>query len=183
MLQLKFYGIGGQGVVTGAKVLSKAVSLYEDEYAVTVPSYGHERRGAPVYTSVIVDKEPVLLNSFVYEPDVVIVFDTTLPQKNVNVAEGIHEGTVLVLNTDDEKVAAEFKAMGFQKVLFADGSGIAQKYIGRNIPNSSMLGAIAKAGVCSIDSIAKAVKDTFGKKAGDKNADSARETYETTREM
>ena len=60
MLQLKFFGIGGQGVVTGAKILSKAVSLYEDEYAVTIPSYGHERRGAPVNTSMIVDKEPVL---------------------------------------------------------------------------------------------------------------------------
>ena len=45
MIQLKFYG--GQGVVTAAKkLLSKAVSLYEDEYAITVPSYGHERRGA-----------------------------------------------------------------------------------------------------------------------------------------
>ena len=30
MIQLKFYGIGGQGVVTAAKLLSKAVSLYED---------------------------------------------------------------------------------------------------------------------------------------------------------
>ena len=90
MIQLKFYGIGGQGVVTAAKLLSKAVSLYEDEYAITVPSYGHERRGAPVNTSIIVDREPVLLNSFVYEPDIVVVFDPELIHKKVNVAEGIH---------------------------------------------------------------------------------------------
>ena len=50
MIRLKFYGLGGQGVVTAAKVLSEAVSIYEGKYAVTIPAYGHERRGAPVYT-------------------------------------------------------------------------------------------------------------------------------------
>lgn len=183
MLQLKFFGIGGQGVVTGAKVLSKAVSLYEDEYAVTIPSYGHERRGAPVNTSMIVDKEPVLLNSFVYEPDVVIVFDPTLPQKNVNVANGIHEDSILILNSEDPEVVKQYKDMGFKKVYYVDATAIAYKYIGRAIPNSSMLGAIAKAGICSIESVQKAIAETFGKKAGDKNAESARETYEKTAEM
>ena len=182
MLQLKFFGVGGQGVVTAAKVLSKAVSLYEDEYAVTIPSYGHERRGAPVNTSVIVDKEPVLLNSFVYEPDIVIVFDPTLPSKNVNVAEGIHEDSVLVLNTSDEKVVAEFAKMGFKKIFYADGTQIAFDHIGRAIPNSSMLGAVAKAGVCSIESVEKAVAETFKETEGGGNASSARETYERTQE-
>ena len=113
MIQLKFYGIGGQGVVTAAKLLSKAVSLYEDEYAITVPSYGHERRGAPVNTSIIVDREPVLLNSFVYEPDIVVVFDPELIHKKVNVAEGIHPDSVLVLNSEREDVLKAYGEMGF----------------------------------------------------------------------
>ena len=62
MKRIKFYGIGGQGAVTAAKVLSQAVSIYQDEYAITVPAYGHERRGAPVFAHIIVDTEPVLLN-------------------------------------------------------------------------------------------------------------------------
>lgn len=45
MRRIKFYGIGGQGAVTAAKVLSQAVSIYQDEYAITVPAYGRERRG------------------------------------------------------------------------------------------------------------------------------------------
>ncbi len=57
MIKLKFYGLGGQGVVTAAKMFSEAVSLYEDKYAITVPAYGHERRGAPVNTSIIMDEE------------------------------------------------------------------------------------------------------------------------------
>ena len=50
MIKLKFFGLGGQGIVTAAKTLSEAVSIYEEEYAITVPAYGHERRGAPVNT-------------------------------------------------------------------------------------------------------------------------------------
>ena len=73
--------------------------------------------------------------------------------------------------------------MGFKKVYYVDATAIAYKYIGRAIPNSSMLGAIAKAGICSIESVEKAIAETFGKKAGDKNAESARETYEKTAEM
>lgn len=61
MKRLKFYGLGGQGVVTAGKVLSSAVSLHEDKYAITVPAYGHERRGAPVFTDVIVIGNPPLL--------------------------------------------------------------------------------------------------------------------------
>ena len=61
MLRIKFYGIGGQGAVTAAKILSQAVSIYQDEYAITVPAYGHERRGAPVSAHIILDNKPVEL--------------------------------------------------------------------------------------------------------------------------
>lgn len=81
MIRLKFYGLGGQGVVTAAKVLSAAVSIHEGKYAVTIPAYGHERRGAPVYTDVVVDNEPILLNCFVYEPDIVLVMDPSVREK------------------------------------------------------------------------------------------------------
>lgn len=183
MVQLKFWGVGGQGVVTAAKMLSKAVSLYEDEYAITIPSYGHERRGAPVNTSIIVDKEPVLLNSFVYEPDIVMVFDPSIIDKNVNVAQGIKPDSVLILNSENQEVVERYKNLGFKKVYYVDGTQIAVDHIHRAIPNSSMLGAAAAAGIARIESVENAVIDTFGKKGGEQNAAAARETYEKTREM
>lgn len=183
MIQLKFYGIGGQGVVTAAKLLSKAVSLYEDEYAVTVPSYGHERRGAPVNTSIIVDRQPVLLNSFVYEPDIVVVFDPELIHKDVDVALGIHKNSILVLNSEREDMLEAYGRLGFQNIYYADGTAVAQRCIGRAIPNCSMLGAAAAAGVAGIDSVKRAIMETFKGEAGEKNAEAARETFERTRKM
>lgn len=104
MIKLKFYGLGGQGVVTAATIFSEAVSLYEDKYAITVPAYGHERRGAPVSTSLVMDEKPVLVNSFVYEPDIVLVLDPTVNEKGVDVSGGIHDESILVLNSEDEEV-------------------------------------------------------------------------------
>ncbi len=89
MKQLKFYGLGGQGVVTAAKILSVAVSIHEGRYAITVPAYGHERRGAPVYTDVMVDQKPIQVNCFVYEPDIVVVLDEFIVEKHgIDVGRG-----------------------------------------------------------------------------------------------
>lgn len=178
MIKLKFYGLGGQGVVTAGKVFSEAVSLYEDKYAITIPAYGHERRGAPVNTSIIMDDKPILVNSFVYNPDVVLVMDYTVVDKGVDISEGINEDSILVLNTEDEKVLAKFKKFGFKGIYYVDGTKIAFKSIGRRIPNSSMLGALAGTGLLKIDSVEKAIKSMFGEKAGDSNAKAARIAYE-----
>ncbi len=182
MKKLKFYGLGGQGVVTAGKTLSVAVSIHEGKYAITVPSYGHERRGAPVFTDVIVDAKPVLLNCFVYDPDIVVVLDESIIEKNVNIAQGKHTETVLVLNTGSEKSARYFQQRyGFKTVYYVDATQIALTNIGRGIPNGSMLGALAKTGLVSIESVEAALKETFGAKAGEKNAKAARDSYEQTK--
>lgn len=178
MLQLKFFGLGGQGVVTAAKMLSHAVSLCENKFAITVPSYGHERRGAPVYTSIIIDAKPVLLNCFVYEPDIVLAMDDALMDKGIDVSQGKKATSILILNSGDSEKIAAYKKLNFAKMYCVDGTQIALKHIGRNIPNGSMLGALACTGIVKIDSIESAIMDHFGPKAGKTNGAAAREAYE-----
>lgn len=182
MIKLKFYGLGGQGVVTAAKIFSEAYSLYEGNFAITIPAYGHERRGAPVNTSIIADNKPVMQNCFVYEPDVVVVMDASVVDKGVDISAGIHSNSILVLNTHNNFEVERYSKFGFAKVYHADGTGIALANIGVGIPNGSMLGVLAKTGIVSIDAIEHAIMDTFGKKAGEKNAKAAREAYEKTRD-
>lgn len=182
MQRIKFYGIGGQGAVTAAKVLSQAVSIYQDEYAITVPAYGHERRGAPVYAHIIVDDKPVALNCYVYEPDVVVVFDDSILDKGIHVGEGCHKDSILVLNTTDAAVVEKYRAeFDFKAIYWSDGTGAALRNFGLAIPNSAMLGVLAKAGVVRIDAVEKAILDSFGK-VGEKNVRAAREAYENTKQ-
>lgn len=184
MQRLKFYGLGGQGVVTAAKVLSTAVSIHEDQHAVTIPAYGHERRGAPVYTDVMVDQAPIQLNCYVYEPDIVLVLDQVMIEKHVDVGAGKHDGTVLVLNTADPAVAQLYaERFGFREVWYVDGTQVAFDTIGRGIPNGSMLGALAHTGVVRIESLEAALIEFFGKKAGEMNANAARKAYEQTKRL
>lgn len=182
MEKIKFYGIGGQGAVTAAKILSIAVSLHQSEYAITVPAYGHERRGAPVYAHIIVDKEPVLLNCYVYEPDIIVVFDEHLIDMGVNVGEGCTENTVMVINSSNpEQIEKYRKVYGFKKIYACDATEAAIRNIGLNIPNSAMLGAMCHTGVVNIDAVEKAVVESFGKK-GEPNGKAARYAYEHTKE-
>lgn len=180
MNKIKFYGIGGQGAVTAAKILSVAVSLHQNEYAITVPAYGHERRGAPVYAHIIVDEKPVLLNCYVYEPDIVVVFDAHLMDMGVNVGEGCTEETILVINSADKELIERYReTYGFRTILACDATDAGMKNIGLNIPNSAMLGALAKSGVVQIDAVVSAVEESFGK-VGEKNGNAARYAYEHT---
>lgn len=177
MQKIKFYGIGGQGAVTAAKILSIAVSLHQNEYAITVPAYGHERRGAPVYAHIIVDDKPVLLNCYVYEPDIVVVFDEHLIDMGVNVGEGCTEDTVLVINSSNPEMIERYRTQyGFRTIYACDATEAAIKNIGLNIPNSAMLGALARSGAVKIDAVVSAVTESFGK-VGEKNGNAARYAY------
>ena len=181
MVQLKFFGLGGQGIVTAAKVLSEAVSLIEGKYAITVPAYGHERRGAPVNTSIVVDDTPILQNCFVYEPDIVLVMDSSVLDKGVDVASGIHSESVLVLNACGEETVNRYRNMGFKHIFYADGTAMALAETGMSIPNAAMLGVLAKTGMVKIESVEQAIEDTFGIKAGAVNAKAARRSYDETK--
>lgn len=182
MEKIKFYGIGGQGAVTAAKILSVAVSLHQGEYAITVPAYGHERRGAPVYAHIIVDKVPVLLNCYVYEPDIVVVFDEHMIDMGVNVGEGCTEDTILVINSSSQEQIEKYRqAYGFRRIYACDATEAAVKNIGLNIPNSAMLGALCHTGIVNIDAIEQAVVESFGKK-GEPNGKAAKYAYEHTKE-
>ena len=180
MQKIKFYGIGGQGAVTAAKVLSIAVSVHQDEYAITVPAYGHERRGAPVYAHIIVDDKPVLLNCYVYEPDIIVVFDDKLIDMGVDLGEGCTEETVVVLNTSSAEMVERYReAYGFKTIYACDATEAAVRNIGLSIPNSAMLGALAATGVVVIEAVEADVAEIFGK-VGEKNANAAQYAYEHT---
>ncbi|MGI9952151.1 2-oxoacid:acceptor oxidoreductase family protein [Moorellaceae bacterium AZ2] len=182
MIQLKLYGLGGQGVVTAGKILATAVAIHEGKYAQAVPAYGHERRGAPVYGDVILGEEPILVKSFVYKPDYVLVFDLAVLDKGVDVTEGAHANTCFVVNSSQPPTGLPF-AQGFGPVYYVDATKIALEVLGIEIPNSAMVGAFAATGVVSLDAVCAALEDTFRGKAGEKNVEAARRCYAAVKRL
>ena len=164
MKQIKIYGLGGQGVVTAAKLLCEAVAIHEDAHAQAIPAYGHERRGAPVFADAIISRDPIKMKGFVYAPDYVVLFDDSVIDKGIDVKAGTSENTVFIVNT--EKLKEKYPFNG-HKVYLVDAQSVALDAIGRDIPNTAMLGALAGAGIVGLDAVTKAIRGKFGAAAAD----------------
>jgi len=60
--EIRFYSRGGQGGVTGAKLLAYAGSLEGFEVQ-AIPKYGAERKGAPIFVDVRLSDKPIKTHS------------------------------------------------------------------------------------------------------------------------
>ena len=177
LTEVKFFGRGGQGVVTAAEILAKAV-VSEGKWAQAFPLFGPERRGAPVLAFTRISDKPITIRSVIYEPDIIVVLDPTLP-KVVDVKAGLKHRGIAVFNS--KKTLEEIKKeMGFKaKVATVDASRIAIDILGRPIVNTAILGALAKATrLVEVQSIIKVITEIFHGELGIKNAKAVSGAYE-----
>src|SRR6187401_160301 len=97
LFQIRIHGRGGQGVVSGAEMLSVAAFI-EGRHAQAFPSFGSERTGAPVMAFCRIDSKPIRLREPVLEPDALIVQDCTLLHQ-VDLFNGLKPGGFVLLNS------------------------------------------------------------------------------------
>ena len=164
LIEIRWHGRGGQGVVTAGKLLAE-MALASGDHFQAFPDYGPERMGAPIRAFTRLSSQPITIHSQIEEPDVVLVLDPTL-LGTVAVAEGLKEDGSLLVNTSMSPAEVR-KATGFKtgKAFTVDASHIAIEEMGREITNTPMLGAFARAtGLFDIDDLAEQLKAWFGKK-------------------
>jgi pyruvate ferredoxin oxidoreductase gamma subunit len=161
MIEVRIHGRGGQGAVTSAELLAQT-AIEEGKYAQAFPSFGPERRGAPVTAFLRVDEQPIRLREKVYSPDVVVVLDPTV-MNITKVDDGLKDNGILVLNTN-RNVEDLKKEYGFKnRVAAVDASHIALEVLGLPITNTVMLGALVKAtGIVKPESIQGPLAHRFG---------------------
>lgn len=180
MFQVRIHGRGGQGVVTGAEMLSIAAFL-EGCNAQAFPSFGSERTGAPVVAFCRIDDKEIRLREPIIEPDALIIQDPTLLFQ-VDVFAGLKREGYIIINTNktfDELGLGEFaKKFRPERLLTVSATDLALKHVGRPVPNVPLLGAFAAAsGLISIDSVAAAIRDKFSGKVAEGNIAAATEAY------
>ena len=159
--------------------LTAIAAIEQGKYAQAFPSFGPERRGAPVMAFVRVSDKPIRTREKIYEPDIVVVLDPTLLEI-VNVAAGLKDDGVLVLNTT--KSAEEIRAAsGIKgKLALVDATRIAIESMGLPITNTPLLGAMLKAtNLLPIAAVEGPLQERFGRIAG-KNINAFKRAYEET---
>lgn len=158
MIEIRIHGRGGQGNVVAAYLLATA-AIDEGHHAQAFPSFGAERRGAPVAAFVRMDREPILRRCEVREPHFVIVQDPTL-LKSPGVTAGLREGgRVLVNSTRSSEEISE--RLGLEAVALP-AARLAREHLGRPVPNTALLAAfLALTGVLPVEALVKALAERF----------------------
>lgn len=181
MFQIRIHGRGGQGVVTGAEILSVAAFI-EGRHAQAFPSFGSERTGAPVVAFCRIADKEIRLREPIQDPDCLIVQDPTL-LKVIDVFAGLRKDGFLLVNTnrtfDDLRVAQLVASLPKGHAVIVPATELALKHVGRPVPNAALLGAFAAlTGFVHLDSVKKAIEQAFPGKIGAANVAAATEAHD-----
>jgi pyruvate ferredoxin oxidoreductase gamma subunit len=178
MIEIRFHGRGGQGSVTCAELLALA-AIGEEKYAQAFPSFGPERRGAPVVAFCRISEQPIKIRANIYEPDIVVVLDHTL-LKLVNVAAGLKQNGIIVTTSQDAPEEVRELLEVKNRLAVVDAAKIAMEILGVPITNTAMLGALVKASeLVQKESFIPPFKERFGRIA-EKNISAFNKAYQDT---
>jgi pyruvate ferredoxin oxidoreductase gamma subunit len=181
MFQVRIHGRGGQGVVTGAEMMSIAAFL-GGRHAQAFPSFGSERTGAPVVAFCRMDDKEIRLREPIMQPDAIIIQDATLLHQ-VDVFGGLKKDGYILINTTRSFVElglGEFvKGFEPEHLLTVPASELAMKHVGRPVPNVPLLGAFAAlGGLISLAAVQQAIDDKFSGAVALGNKAAAEEAYQ-----
>jgi pyruvate ferredoxin oxidoreductase gamma subunit/2-oxoisovalerate ferredoxin oxidoreductase gamma subunit len=176
MKEITFFGRGGQGAVVASELLADA--YFREGYQVQCfPSFGVERRGAPVTAFLRIDTEFIYLRSMIYKAHIGLVFSEDI----------VHGPTFKPSLRNDAKVlinsAQQTSGLDGFGVHYVDASAIALK-CGLGSPaqplvNTAMLGAFAKiAGDLALENLLQAVESKVPKNV-ESNLRAVRQAYDS----
>lgn len=182
MIELRFHSRGGQGGVVAGKLLAVAV-FKENRHVQAFPTFGVERRAAPVMAFVRIDDNPIRIRNQIYQPDHIVILDPSLISL-MDVTQGLKPGGTILINS--ERKPEEFSFGDGYRVVTVDASTIAVRNglgsVTQPIVNTSILGAVAKVlKVVSIESVVKAIEEEVPGKAA-ANIQAAREAYDAAQD-
>ncbi|MHA1215334.1 MAG: 2-oxoacid:acceptor oxidoreductase family protein [Candidatus Hodarchaeales archaeon] len=164
MTEIRILSRGGQGGVTGAKILAYAGHI-DGKYVQAIPKYGAERKGAPIYADVRIADEHVRIHApviasnthswIILEPSLV----KTLPIDQLN------PGTIIVVNA--QELPPMLEDQDKLKIGLVDAVKIAQECglvkSGTVLVSTTMLGAWTKAtSIITLEALKQAIKHQFG---------------------
>jgi pyruvate ferredoxin oxidoreductase gamma subunit len=180
LIEIRWHARGGQGGFTAARILGSAASIFGGSYAQAFPSFGPERRGAPVLGFTRIDDEPIIDHSQVYTCDFSIVLDETLIE-TIDVTKGLKKGGTVLINT--KKKPTDFSFNKDYNVVTVNALDTALEVLGLPITNTAMMGALAAiTDIIELDWLLKAIDKEMPAALAGKNKTLLEKIYEQVKE-
>lgn len=161
MTEILWHGRGGQGAFTAARLLGAAWTLTgENRYALAFPSFGPERRGAPIRAFTKLSRSVIGNRSEIEKADYSIFLDDTL----------FSETAFLELKPNGKILLNTRQKIYDVRVIPLDGDKIAAEILRLPITNTIMLGAFAALfGEIPVEKLNEAIRQTMPEKLHQKN--------------
>lgn len=170
MYEILWHGRGGQGAFTAAKLLSAAWTFKADENkALAFPSFGPERRGAPVRAFSRLGTGSLGDRSQIRKADYLVFLDDTLFDENAY--DELKDNGKIILCTK--------KKIEDERIICIDGQKIALELLKRPITNTVVLGALLRAfDAITIEDLIPAVNKLMSPKIAPLNLEAIKRAYE-----
>ena len=180
MYEIIWHGRGGQGVVVAAQILAESAYLQGFKGVTSAPTFGPERRGAPLTASTRISDTPLRTFSQIEFADIAVVLDPSL-LKIVDIQNSVRDGGLIIINTG--LPPDHFQIRKGLKVAVIDAVKIAWQYHllkeGAPIVNTPLLGAFARAaGLVSLEYMEKGLKKKLPGKVVAANSMALKAAYE-----
>ena len=165
-----------------AQILAEAAYLQGFKGVTSAPTFGPERRGAPLTASTRISSDTIRIVSQIERADIAVVLDISLISV-VNILGTLKEGGLIVLNTPLKP--DEFNLDAKIRIATVDAGGVAMKHRlmreGKPIVNTPMLGAFARASnLVSLDAMEKGLKGKLSSTVSAANIAALRDAFERT---
>lgn len=169
MYDFLWHGRGGQGAFTAARLLGSAYSLNnQNHYALAFPSFGPERRGAPIRAFTKLDTKKIEDRSLISKADYLLFTDDTL----------FSDAAFDELKENGKIILCTKRIITDSRIVTIDGVSLALEYLGLPITNTVLLGALAAIfNDISINDLNHAIENTLPSKLQDKNKALIAEAY------
>lgn len=181
MIEIRWHGRGGQGAWTAGNIVAMAAA-YEGKFVQSFPTFGPERRGAPMLSFTRISDQPIEIHSMIYQPDVVVVLDYTLLSPNI--LAGLKPEGALITNYPGKKEFVLEKLgvkPGDRKLVLVPASKYALEILRANITNTAMIGGLLHIeGLPKWESIEKAVRQRFSSTVAEKNLLLIKKSFENS---
>lgn len=182
MIEIRWHGKGGQGAFTASRILGASASLFEGKFSLAFPSFGPERRGAPVQAFTKIDEKKITDRSEIRNPDYIVILDETLAK--LEMISDIKENGQVIINTSRPEKYASWQENGRRiEFVFFDATALALEVLKKPITNTAMLGAIvAASGAISLESAVKGLETVMARSILTANIEVLKRAYSSVLE-
>jgi 2-oxoisovalerate/pyruvate ferredoxin oxidoreductase gamma subunit len=172
--EIRLHGLGGQGVVTTAHLLGLAATR-SGRWAHSFPFFSTAQRGGTVRAYARISETPVRVKSFVYQPDILVVFAPSLLALPETM-EGWEPGRSLLCSSAG---AAVLPGDLGPACFWLDADAIAHEVLGRDTTSTVMAGALLRLiPDLTFADLEQGIREMFGGRSAAQNVAAAAAGFE-----